>query len=161
MIFDNTPLTKINSKTINSVIDRYGYSFYIVRRIHNINCKCVDPTTKEANPNCKMCLGTGKKIKIYKKFGVGREIKSAETYRSSEAGTVTPKIFYVKGSFYANKEDLIIDSEDVFVIFNTQYHRGEHGAPGFTRLIAPNKKFDKAKLMKNFKELLNEYNIRK
>lgn len=161
MIHDDRKLTKINAKTINSVIDRYGYVFYVVRRVPNINCKCVDTTTKEADPNCKMCLGTGKKIKIYKKFGVGREIKSAETFRSSEAGTVTPKIFYIKGSFYINKDDLIIDSEDVFTVFNMQYHRGEQGVPGFTRIIAPNKKFDKTKLMRNFKELLNEYNIRK
>lgn len=161
MIHDKTPLTKINSKMINSVIDRYGYNFYIVKRVANIDCKCVDPTTKEADPNCKMCLGTGKKIKIYKAFGVGREIKTAETYRSSESGTVTPKIFYIKGSIYLNKEDLIIDSEDAFVVFNVQYHRGEHGAPGFTRAVAPTKKFDKINVIKNFKELLHEHNLSK
>lgn len=161
MIHENTPLTKINAKTINSVIDRYGYNFYVIKRIQNIDCKCVDPMTKEADPNCKKCLGTGKKIKIYKVFGVGREIKSAETYRSSESGTVTPKVFYIKGSFYLNKEDLIVDSEDVFAAFNIQYHRGEHGAPGFTRAIAPMKKFDKSKFIKNFKEILNGHNVPK
>ncbi len=161
MIHENTSLTKINAKTINSVIDRYGYTFYVIRRVPNIDCKCVDPTTKDADPKCKLCLGTGKKIKIYKVFGVSREIKNAESYRSSESGTVTPKIFYIKGSFFINKEDIIIDSEDMFVVFNMQYHRGEHGAPGFTRVIAPNKKFDKIYAIKNFKELLNEHNLRK
>lgn len=161
MINEKTPMTIINNKTINSVINRYGYNFYLIKKVPNIKCKCVDPLTKEANQDCKKCLGTGTKIKIYKVFGVGRESKSAETYRSSEAGTVTPKIFYIKGSVYVKKDDLIIDSEDVYTVFNQQFHRGEKGAPAFTRVIAPNKKFDKTKLIKNFKELLNEYNIRK
>lgn len=159
-MYEDKNLTEINNNTITKLLDRYGYIFYVIKRVPNIKCTCVSPLSKEADSNCKKCLGTGSKIKIHKVYGISREIKNTETLRSAESATVTPKVYYIKGYININKDDIVVDSENIFKVFSYQYHRGEHGACIFTRLTCPTQKIDKPKLIKNFKELLNEYNIR-
>lgn len=153
----NTP---INERTVKLLLDRYGYYFYVIKRFPAAKCSCVDPTTKDANSKCKKCLGLGTQIKIYKVFGVIREAKEREI-SIAQSISVSPKIVYIKGIFYANKDDVIIDSENVYHILNFQYHRGENGDFQFTRFICPNTKSNAAPLIRNFKELLYEHNIRK
>ncbi|MGL4877985.1 hypothetical protein [Paraclostridium dentum] len=58
---------------------------------------------------------------------------------------------------FIEKQDLIIDEEGVYTVYATQFHRGFNGEHKFTRCICPNQKFGKASVLKNFKELLDEY----
>lgn len=141
-------------------IDRYDYYFWVVKRIEDIKCKCLDPITKEADPNCKHCLGLGYKIKIYKVKGASRESKEFETIKSDNV-SVTPKVFYVKTTLYIDKSDLIVDNENVYTVYARQYHRGEDGKFKFTRCVCPNLKHNRNIFIKNFKELLNEHQLRK
>lgn len=149
-----------NSKTVKLLIERYGYYFYIIKRYPKIKCTCLDPVTKDANPKCKKCLGLGTQIRIHKVFGVIREVKEREISIAQNL-SVSPKIVYIKGLCYVNKDDVVIDSENIYHIFNFQYHRGEQGDFHFTRLICPNTKSNAASLLRNFKELLNEHKLRK
>lgn len=137
------------------VIDSWDYSFWIVKQISQVQCKCVDSTTKQAKQDCKLCLGLGYKIKIYKAKGASRESKEFEALRA-EFPTVTPKIFYVKTKLFIEKQDLIIDEEGVYTVYSTQFHRGLNGEYKFTRCVCPNQKFGKSYVLKNFKEILNE-----
>ena len=141
-------------------IDRYDYSFWVVKRVEDIKCKCVDPVTKDADPKCKHCLGLGHKIKIYQVKGASRESKEFETVKSDNV-SVTPKIFYVKTAIYVDRSDLIVDDENVFIVYARQYHRGENGEFKFTRCVCPDFKHNRNIFMKNFKELINEYKLRK
>lgn len=149
-----------NSKTVELLLNRYGYYFYIIKRYPASKCKCVDPVTKDANPKCKKCLGLGTQIKIHKVFGVIREVKEREISIAQNI-SVSPKIVYIKGLCYVNKDDVVIDSENIYHVFNFQYHRGEDGNFQFTRLICPNTKANPSSLVRNFKELLDEYKLRK
>ena len=137
------------------VIDSWDYNFWIVKQITQIQCKCVDPTTKQPKQDCKHCLGLGYKIKIYKAKGASRESKEFEALRA-EFPTVTPKIFYIKSKLFIEKQDLIIDEEGVYTVYSTQFHRGLNGEYKFTRCVCPNQKFGKSYVLKNFKEILNE-----
>lgn len=150
----------INERTVKLLLDRYGYYFYIIKKIQAAKCICLDPITKDPNPKCKKCLGLGTEIKIYKVFGAIREVKEREISIAQNI-SASPKVVYIKGLCYVNKDDVIIDSENVYHVFNFQYHRGENGSFQFTRLICPNTKSNAAPLIRNFKELLYEYNIRK
>lgn len=138
------------------VIDNWSYNFWVINRIEGIDCKCVDNTSKEPNTHCKLCLGLGKKIKIRKVKGVSRETKEFESLRA-EFPTVTPKIFYIKTKFPINKQDLIIDEEDIYTVYATQFHRGLNGEYKFTRCVCPSVKINRDKILRNFKEVLNEY----
>ena len=138
------------------VIDSWDYSFWIVKQITQVKCKCVDPTTKQPKLDCKHCLGLGYKIKIFKVKGASRESKEFEALRA-EFPTVTPKIFYIKSKMFIEKQDLIIDEEGVYNVYATQFHRGLNGEFKFTRCVCPNQKFSKDSVLKNFKELLREH----
>lgn len=142
------------------VIERYSYSFYLIKKVKGISCTCTNNISKEADPNCKRCLGLGTKIKIYKVKGASRETKEYEATKS-ENTSATPKIFYILGNQYVNKDDVIVDSENVYKVYTMQHHRGEQGKQEFTRCVCPNNKYNKILFLKNFKELLNEYKLRK
>ena len=138
------------------VIDTWSYDFWVVKKINNTKCKCVDPTSKEPNPKCKLCLGLGYKIKIYKVTGASRETTEFESLRA-EFPTVTPKIFYIKNKLFIDKQDLIKDKENIYSIYAIQFHRGLNGEFKFTRCVCPTLKLDNKAVLQNFKELLNEY----
>lgn len=101
-------------------------------------------------------MGLGKKIKIQRVKGASRETKEFESLRA-EFPTVTPKIFYIKTKFPINKQDLIVDEEDIYTVYATQFHRGLNGKYKFTRCICPSLKINRDIILKNFKEVLNEY----
>lgn len=150
----------INEKTVRLLLDRYGYYFYVIKRIPNTVCTCVDTATKDPDLSCKKCLGLGTRVKIKKVFGVIRESRERETSVAQNI-SATPKIVYIDGLEYVNKDDVIIDSENVYNVLYTQYHRGGKGSQQFTRLVCPNRKSSTAKLAKVFKEVLYEHKLRK
>ena len=153
-------ITPINNRTVSKLIDRYGYWFYVVKCVPGTECVCVNHTTHTADPKCKHCLGTGHKIKIVKVFGSIREKNERETEANTDVNS-THKIVYIKGMHRINKDDLVIDNEDVFRVLTCQYHKGERGEFAFTRLICPYVKANVSYTLRNFKELLHEHKLRK
>ena len=153
-------MTPINNRTVSKLIDRYGYWFYVVKCVPGTECVCVNHTTHTADPKCKHCLGTGHKIKIIKVFGSIREKNERETEANTDVNS-THKIVYIKGMHRINKDDLVIDNEDVFHVLTCQYHKGERGEFAFTRLICPYVKANVSYTLRNFKELLHEHKLRK
>ena len=147
---------KRNNNTVNTTIDRYGYYQYIVKLNKSLKCECVNAMTHDADPYCKKCLGTGYHIKIIKVFGASREGKEFESDRT-QAFAVTPKIFYFKGFLDVHKDDILIDSENVYIIYTFQHMRGVKGHQAFTKCICPDLKLNKMIFLKMFKEVLNEY----
>ena len=153
-------ITPINNRTVSKLIDRYGYWFYVVKCVPGTECVCVNHTTHTADPKCKHCLGTGHKIKIVKVFGSIREKNERETEANTDVNS-THKIVYIKGMHRINKDDLVIDNEDVFHVLTCQYHKGERGEFAFTRLVCPYVKANVSYTLRNFKELLHEHKLRK
>ena len=153
-------MTPINNRTVSKLIDRYGYWFYVVKCVPGTECACVNHTTHTADPKCKHCLGTGHKIKIVKVFGSIREKNERETEANTDVNS-THKIVYIKGMHRINKDDLVIDNEDVFRVLTCQYHKGEKGEFAFTRLVCPYVKANVSYTLRNFKELLHEHKLRK
>lgn len=153
-------MTPINNRTVSKLIDRYGYWFYVVKCVPGTECVCVNHTTHTADPKCKHCLGTGHKIKIIKVFGSIREKNERETEANTDVNS-THKIVYIKGMHRINKDDLVIDNEDVFHVLTCQYHKGERGEFAFTRLVCPYVKANVSYTLRNFKELLHEHKLRK
>ena len=153
-------LSRINARTVSRLIDRYGYWFYVVKCVPGTECRCTNHTTHAPDPQCKLCLGTGHKIKIVRVFGTIREKNERET----EANTLvnaTHKIVYIKGMHRINKDDLVIDDEDVFHVLARQFHKGEKGEFAFTRLVCPYAKGNVSHIIRNFKEILHEHKLRK
>lgn len=147
---------KKNDKTVNRLIDRYGYYAYWVKLNKSMSCECVNPSTKEPNKECKRCLGTGYYISIHRIFLASREGKEYESDRA-QSFAVTPKIIYVKGFVDFSKDDIIVDSESVYTVYTYQHIRGKGGVQSYTKAIAPDLKLNRSQFLKMFKELLNEH----
>lgn len=145
-----------NKSFAQEVIDSWNYDFWVIKKIPNSVCKCIDKTSKQADINCPLCLGLGNKIKIYKVKGASRESKEFEALRA-EFPTVTPKIFYIKTKLFIDKEDMIIDDECAYTVYATQFHRGLNGEFKFTRCVCPSVKFNRYNIIKTFRKLLNEH----
>lgn len=153
-------MTRINHKTVQALLDRYGYYFYVIKCMPGSECSCVNHTSGSADVKCKYCLGTGKRIKIVKVFGSIREKQERET-ESTLSMNATPKIVYIKGRHRINKDDIVIDDEDVYTVAACQYHKGEKGEFAFTRLVCPYMRSNISHLLRNFKELEDEHKLRR
>lgn len=146
-----------NESFAQEVIDNWDYKFWVIKKISQVKCTCVDKTSKQAKLDCPMCLGLGTKIKIYTVKGASRESKEFEALRA-EFPTVTPKVFYIKTKLFVENDDLIVDEESIYSVYARQFHRGLQGEFKFTRCICPNLKFNKYEILSNFRKLLNEHN---
>lgn len=138
-------------------IERFSYDVWIVKRIPTVTCTCVNHTTKQPKNDCKKCLGTGTKIKIYKARAVLREAKDQESVFSDTRLSSTPKITYFKYGTFIEKDDYIIDKENIYSPVTKQYLRGENGDPNTIKCVSPAIKMDSSIIIKNFKEVLLKY----
>ena len=62
----------------------------------------------------------------------------------------------MKGFLDVHKDDILIDSESVYIIYSFQHHRGVQGHQAFTRCVCPDLKLNTAVFLKLFKEVLND-----
>lgn len=153
-------IDSLNIRNIKLLMDRYGYYFYLIKRVPGTTCSCVNRTTKDPDANCKKCLGLGSKIKIFKVYGMIRETNDYEASIAQNISS-TPKVVYLLGMVRVNKDDIVIDNEDIYHVLHIQHHKGEHGEFAFTRLTCPFIKGNDTIIIKNFKELYNEYHNKK
>lgn len=150
------------SKNMWDTLDRFRQPVWIVKSIPNTSCTCVDHSSKQASNSCKKCLGLGTKIKIYKTSAVVREGKEQESVFSDTTLSSTPKMTYFKfGEALIEKDDYMVDKEDIYSVFTKQYLKGEDGQPHTIKCMCPPLKMDSKIILKNFKEVLsrNGYKI--
>lgn len=148
----------MNNFTYNiwNSIERFSYDIWILKRINNTTCTCVDHETKQASNSCKKCFGTGKRVKLYKMNAVVREGREQESIFSGNI-SITPKMVYFKYGVVIEKDDLIIDKEDIYTVLTTQYLRGEDGEPNTVKCSCPTLKMDSKIILENIKEVLASY----
>lgn len=146
------------TKNIWNTIERFKQPVWIVKKIPHTSCTCVNHSTKQASNSCKKCLGLGSKIKIYKTYAVVREGKEQETVFSDTTASSTPKMIYFKfGTALIEKDDYVVDKEDIYTVFTKQYLKGEDGQPNAIKCMCPSVKMDSKIILKNFKEVLSKY----
>ena len=149
----------MNNFTMNiwDSIERFSYNVWIIKRVKNIACTCVDHETKQATSSCPKCFGTGNKVKLYRTKAVLREGKEQEAIFSDSTVSNTPKMGYFKYGTIIENNDYVIDKEDVYSVFTRQYLRGEDGEPNTIKCTCSPIKMDSKIIIKNLKEVLASY----
>lgn len=143
------------SKNMWKNIDRFKHPVWVVKKIPHTSCTCVDHSSKQASNSCKLCLGLGSKIKIYRTEAVVRETKEQESVFSDTTLSATPKMVYFKfGHALIEKDDYMVDKEDIYSVFAKQYIKGEDGQAHTIKCMCPPLKMDSKIILKNFKEVL-------
>lgn len=151
-------ISRWNQK-IRDTIERCAYDFYVIHPITKIRCRCVEHSTKQADPTCKLCLGTGYKIKIKKIRGAANDIEAnaaGRGVRGSEAITVA-KTYFIDSKYPIEDYDVIIDEDEVLYVFRIHTMKGLQGEVTHNQVTAYPLKNDQKVTLKNFKEIMKKY----
>ena len=149
-----TNLTEQHTAGIMEIIRMHSYYCYIINRVRSIICPCVVHETKQADVNCPLCLGTGNKIKIYKIFCAAQDTKLPTTFRSDDF--IVARDYYVPKKYRVNDEDIIIDNDKVYIVYEIQQKISLEGTTPYNKVSADKKKFDSKIFLKNFYNIINK-----
>lgn len=147
-------LTNSHTQGIMKIIKMNSYYCYLINRVEDIKCPCINHETKQPNADCKICLGTGNKIIITKMFCASQETKLPTTFRSDNF--IVVRNFFIPKQYEVKNNDLIIDKTGVFSIFEFQRMFSFEGTIPYTKATAGKKKFDSKIFRKNFEEIIGE-----
>lgn len=100
-----------------SFLEEYGHDIVYVRRDTRFHCSCYSDRSKEAQPNCPKCFGTGYHVTL-ETYKARRQISSIpETHVGARelhgAGSVTVKgyTYYLEYKAFPKSGDLILEVE--------------------------------------------------
>lgn len=143
-----------NNNVLN-IINLFSSEFYVVHPDERINCICINSTTKNPDSECPICLGTGHKIYIRKVEGAYQNTDIPNTVASKGSNDMTTaRNYYIKAKYKMYQNDLIIDNDKVYFIFNSKDEKGFHGEIIFSKNTSFLKKFNQDIFLKNFKKIV-------
>lgn len=140
---------------ILKVLAKCSYGMFVVQQEFNIDCTCVDFTTKQPKDSCEKCLGTGKKIKIKKISGVSQNNKTA--FRGTGVGTgeiATTSKYYTKSDYRIYPENIIVNDTDVDVVQRVDAMRSDNVNPVYYVCEANPKKTNVQVFLRNFNKII-------
>lgn len=146
------------NNNILKIIKLYSHQFYRIHPDSNIICRCVDKTSKNPNPDCPICLGTGRKIYIKKIEGAYQDTDlSAQTF----VGRMSDRLgngrkYYIPCEFEIHNKDMFIDNGDIFFVVNIKTEHSFRNQKLFYSCISYMKKFNKYPVLKNFNNIIRE-----
>lgn len=140
--------------SILRTIDECSYKFYVVKPNKSIKCICTNHTTKQANVECKKCLGTGYKIVIKRYYGASNDKMKG----GASIGTKTSQIiktYFLKCEYKIAEDDLIVDDNELYYAFRVEDMKGLKGVKTHQEVMAVKRKNDHDIALQNFKDILN------
>lgn len=139
---------------IQSVIKKFYYPVWLIRRQENIKCTCINYSTNQADPSCKKCLGLGRQLII-------EEIKAAhQPFRTGLSGTNMASEYALFSSYYtlddiqAHIGDVFVDKNQVDIIQDYYEERSDHFESVYFRYLVAPKKANKEIFLNNFYQII-------
>ena len=100
------------------VINRFSHPFYLIKLNKTKHCTCVAQPSRDPDPGCSICLGTGYAIRIYDTHGTAQNASTvfrSQQFNVKNESVLMPR-YWVVTSLTVNFDDHIVDGEKVFVI---------------------------------------------
>ena len=142
---------------LKKVIEECSYDFYVVHPDQNTVCSCFNSATKQADSNCKKCLGTGYKISIRKAHGASYdEVKGGQTLMIQKS-PVVKNYFVDKAKFKLYEGDYIFDNDEIYYVFRIKNAKGLQGFPTHQEVMCSRKNNDRSVIYTNFNKILDHY----
>ena len=146
------PGTNKFDKSILKIIELHSYDFYIITRNLDIICSCINHETDQADPKCKKCLGTGRKITIRKGRGAAQDSKIPSTFRTTDL--ISSRSYFLPYVYSMKEDDLIVDNNEVYLAHEIQKLIAFKGKIPYSRISCVKKKFDSKIFLRNFYEII-------
>lgn len=143
-------------KKVIRTIEECSYKFYVIKRMMDFNCPCINPTTKQANIECPKCLGTGKRITIKIIYGASNEELKGRLSNGTEATQIIKK-YFVKEVYSVNELDIIVDNDSMFYVNRIEHVRGLKGTFTHQEVYSIKLKNDHDIRIKNFYSLIEKH----
>lgn len=143
------------NENVEKMIDLFAYQFYIVHPDKNVKCTCVDVTTKNPDPECPTCLGTGCKIYIRKIEGVYQDSAVSDNMVSKGASNmILGRNYYTKAKYPIYQDDIIVDDGEIFFVFVSKDQKSFQNKTVFSKSTSYAKKFNSEAFMANFNKIV-------
>lgn len=143
---------------IQDVIKKFSYPVWFIIKDEDVDCPCVNHTTKQADPHCKKCLGLGKKITVARMNAAHQQIEDL-SLRGEGMGFSEKNIasnYYTLADVEAREGDCIVDGNYVDIIQHFYPERSNHSAPVYYKYVASPKKGHYHTFLDVFKEVLSD-----
>lgn len=141
---------------IQKVIDECSYKFYQIIPDINIECPCVDHPSKQADPECTKCLGTGYRITIKMIYGAANDEMKGSTSLGLESSRVI-KEYFVSKRFDVHPDDVFVDGEDLYYVFRIEKLKGLNGTHTHNEVTCVKRTNDSQKALKNFYKIIESH----
>ena len=143
------------NNSILKIVERFSYNFFIVQQDFGINCTCVNFDTKQADPACPKCLGTGKKITIRKIRGASADSGIPQTIRT-QGDFLIAKTYYIPCSTPIADNNIIVD-DGAWPVYKTQNLRSFGGGNIYQKCLTVSKKSNEHLFLDNFYKIVGRY----
>lgn len=140
---------------IKNIINTFEYDMFVVAVDYARDCTCKNFTTKQGEADCKLCLGTGQKIKIRNIRGASQE--SSSSFRSQGVDEKSlANIYYIKAEYHINERDLLVDGDAVVIANRIERKKGTQREYVYQKCLCIPKKADVQVFLKNFYDIVGE-----
>lgn len=142
---------KYFDENLIALIDLLEYEMFVITADNHINCPCQSYETKQGDPKCPHCFGTGKKCKIKRIKGVRQpgQQGSGEVSVNVENG-----IYFFKQDYHLKENDLLIWHNEIEQITKVERHCSDAQKPVYFRCESKKKKADTEVLLKNLYKVI-------
>lgn len=141
------------NKNIEKIMALLDHEIYVVYLDKTVKCTCLHEGTSQPDAACKKCLGTGYKIKIRKCMAVCQNTSVPTTIRNT-TGFVIARNYYVRASDSLKNDDIIVDGEGVYFLFQGPEFASFDGQYIFQKCSAMPKKLDTEDFLINFNQIV-------
>ena len=140
---------------IKDIIETWEYEMYLIHPDSRINCTCQDKTTRQGDPKCPNCLGTGKKIYI-SKIKANRQpyVLTDPRYATNNASDAA--VYYSRDIYKIQKNDIIVTGTYIDVVQYVEKYQSNALAPVYYAAYTAPKSYDKEIFYRNFRNIVGD-----
>lgn len=144
------------NEMIDKIIDEFSTDIYIVHLDKGFKCKCYSPQNSShmsADKDCKLCLGTGYRIRINKAKGAIQQTAIPTTSKEQSSFSMA-NTFYIKEEYKVLRDDIIVMDDKVYIANDVKTLRSFSSKAIYLKVNGVQKKYHASSFYKNFLEII-------
>jgi hypothetical protein len=144
-------------KNIRKPIDLFSHPVWFIIRDKEVTCPCCDVASKQPDPNCHICLGTGNKITLARVKASHQNNKIS--FRGTGIGfseTNIVNVYYTHQKTDIKESDIIVDGDSVDVVKDVYYEHSDEQKIVYWRIETVPYKKNPEDFKNNLSDVLKE-----
>jgi len=122
-------------KKVKKPIDLFSHPVWFVLRDEDIDCPCLDPVSRQPDPACRICLGTGRKISLARVKAAHQNNKISIRGTGMGYGEIDiVNVYYTHAKTSIRNGDIVVDGEDVDIVKDVYYEHSDEQKTVYWRI---------------------------